>query len=158
MNERVKILKSDAPQRYTLGTVYAPNEVDSQKDWATSAEIEKACFDFNRRLIGSDLRKVASTMSEALRKAASGAEVTLTVDAEALAKGALGVQHEDWSDDNGEIVESYIAPADMVVNGEAVTKGTWLMGVVWSPDNWAKVEKGEITGYSLGGSAIRLRS
>jgi hypothetical protein len=119
-------LKSDSKQRYTLGVVYSPDEVDSQGDFTDAAEIEKACHGFMRRLQGKKIKK-----------------------------GALGHMHKDWSDDLGEIVECYCAPADMEIEGEQVAKGTWLLGVVWSEDMFQKVEAGEITGYSMGGTGKR---
>jgi hypothetical protein len=39
VSQPMRILKSDAKQRYTLGVVYAPNEVDTQGDYAEAPEI-----------------------------------------------------------------------------------------------------------------------
>lgn len=125
----VPFIKSDEDRRYTLGVVYAPGVVDAQGDFATAAEIEKACWDFNQRLQG-----IAS-----------------------LEKGMLGLQHKDWADSNGSIVESYVAPADMVISGKAITKGTWLMGTIWSHNIWKKIKDGDVTGLSMGGSGVRTK-
>lgn len=160
-SQTVRLLKADAPQRYTLGIVYEPDVVDSQDDWATADEIEKACWEFNRRLQAPIAK--ANALLDAIEKAADGTPIEVSVETEApVEKGALGVQHLSWDDDHGEILESYIAPCDMAIakadgTVEAVKAGSWLMGIVWSPENWAKVEKGEITGLSLGGSARRVR-
>lgn len=129
---RRRLIKSDDAQRYTLGVVYEPGVEDTQEDFADAAEIEQACWGFNRRHIGN------------------GQTYT-----DRLAKGALGIQHATWFDSHGEIIESYITPADMTIGAELVTKGTWLMGTIWSQENWAKVQRGELTGYSLGGKARR---
>ncbi|PEK91476.1 XkdF-like putative serine protease domain-containing protein [Bacillus mycoides] len=53
----------------------------------------------------------------------------------------------------GEVVESYIAPADMELNGEPVKKGTWILTTKADEDTWEAVKKGEFQGYSLAGVA-----
>jgi hypothetical protein len=119
-------LKSDSKQRYTLGVVYSPDEIDSQGDFADAAEIEKACHGFMRRLQGRKIKK-----------------------------GALGHMHKEWPDDLGEIVECYCAPIDMQIGDENIKKGTWLLGVIWNDEMFQKIEKNEITGYSMGGTGNR---
>jgi hypothetical protein len=157
----MRILKSDAKQRYTLGVVYAPNEVDTQGDYAEAPEIEQACWGFMRGLQGrGQVAKLGLELLAAIAKAVrSGAEVQLDVTAawETLAKGeGLGVMHQAWGDEIGEIVECYCVPADFDLDGQPVTKGTWLLGVVWSEEYFAKVEAGEITGLSMGGTGRRV--
>ena len=54
-------------------------------------------------------------------------------------------------------VESYIAPQDMEIAGEKVLKGSWVMVThVSDPEVWERVCKRELSGYSIGGSAIRV--
>ncbi|MGE6850771.1 XkdF-like putative serine protease domain-containing protein [Bacillus tropicus] len=53
----------------------------------------------------------------------------------------------------GEVVESYIAPADMKLNGEPVKKGTWILTTKADEETWEAVKKGEFQGYSLAGVA-----
>lgn len=53
----------------------------------------------------------------------------------------------------GEVVESYIAPADMDLNGEPVKKGTWILTTKADEETWEAVKKGEFQGYSLAGVA-----
>lgn len=53
-------------------------------------------------------------------------------------------------------LESYLAPVDFEIEEQKVKKGTWLMRVrVVDPDLWAAVKSGKLTGFSIGGSAIR---
>lgn len=54
-------------------------------------------------------------------------------------------------------VESYIAPGDFRLGSQEVKKGSWiLVSKILDEDIWAKVERGEYTGYSLGGrSTVR---
>lgn len=67
-----------------------------------------------------------------------------------------GLQHQTLVNDKVRIVESYLTPADMDLNGQAVKKGTWLMGMVIDDDTiWEAVKSGAITGFSIGGSAVR---
>ena len=57
-------------------------------------------------------------------------------------------------------VESFIAPCDFVVETtdgpEMVLKGSWVLAMRWPKEVWAKIEKGELTGYSVGGTGVRL--
>lgn len=53
---------------------------------------------------------------------------------------------------NHELCMKYVAPCDMSVGEQAIKKGTWMMTVeVDDPDIFEKVQKGEITGFSMGG-------
>lgn len=55
-----------------------------------------------------------------------------------------------------EVVESYLAPADMKLGGQHISKGTWIMAVhVKDPELWARVESGEFNGFSIGGVGER---
>lgn len=54
---------------------------------------------------------------------------------------------------SGDLVESYVAPADFTVNGETITKGSWVITTKASEEVWESIKKGEITGYSMGGIA-----
>lgn len=52
------------------------------------------------------------------------------------------------------VTESYIAPADFVLNEREVKQGTWVV-VMWVPndDIWEKIQKGELRGASPRGPA-----
>ena len=61
-------------------------------------------------------------------------------------------QHNFVATEGCAIVESYIAPEDIEIGGEKVTKGTWVASIeVQNDDIWAMVQKGDITGFSMGG-------
>ena len=53
----------------------------------------------------------------------------------------------------GKVIESFIAPTDFVVNNETITKGTWVIATQATDEVWERIKKGEITGYSLYGTA-----
>ncbi|MED4802633.1 XkdF-like putative serine protease domain-containing protein [Bacillus atrophaeus] len=61
-------------------------------------------------------------------------------------------QH-DFQGGVGAVVESYVAPADFVINGELIKKGSWVLVTKASEEIWEEIKKGEITGYSMAGIA-----
>lgn len=55
------------------------------------------------------------------------------------------------------LVESWIAPIDFELNGRSVVKGTWIVTVkVLDDETWAAVKRGEIRGFSIGGTGVRI--
>ena len=68
----------------------------------------------------------------------------------------VGLMHKQVINDKVKIVDNYIAPSDFQLGDTTIKKGTWLMGVrVQDPALWSEVKDGAITGFSIGGSAIR---
>jgi len=64
-------------------------------------------------------------------------------------------QH-DLEADKGYVVESYVAPCDMVLGDQAIAKGSWIAAVkVTDDDTWDDIKKGEITGFSMWGVGKR---
>lgn len=64
----------------------------------------------------------------------------------------VDLQHSFEPLDGATVVENWIAKADFEIDGEAVQKGTWLMTVEVADESvWEGIEKGEITGFSMGG-------
>jgi DNA adenine methylase len=60
---------------------------------------------------------------------------------------------------NGQVkvLESYLVPTDFTIGELAVRKGTWLLAVrVLSDELWERVKSGDLTGFSIGGSARRV--
>lgn len=52
------------------------------------------------------------------------------------------------------LVESYVCPVDLILNGRHVKKGTWIMTVFVEDDViWERVKAGKIRGLSIGGIA-----
>jgi DNA adenine methylase len=68
-----------------------------------------------------------------------------------------GLMHRELANGRIVILENYLAPCDFVAeNGEPVKEGTWLQGRGYRDDEiWRKIKNGELTGLSIGGSAIR---
>ncbi len=64
----------------------------------------------------------------------------------------VDLQHSFEPLSNAVVVENWIAKADFEIGGEKIQKGTWLMTVEVSDESvWEGIEKGEITGFSMGG-------
>ena len=61
-------------------------------------------------------------------------------------------QH-DFNAGVGEVVESYIAPADFIIGEQTITKGSWVLVTKASDEVWEEIKKGTITGYSMAGTA-----
>lgn len=68
----------------------------------------------------------------------------------------VGLMHKGFVNGRVRLVESFVAPADMTVEGTAVKKGTWLLGLHIVDDAlWAQVKSGDLGGLSMGGMATR---
>ena len=66
----------------------------------------------------------------------------------------VDLQHNFIPLENVVVVENWVAKADFEIDGQKVKKGTWLMTAeISDEDIWAAIEKGEITGFSMGGVA-----
>jgi hypothetical protein len=68
--------------------------------------------------------------------------------------GDVDIQHCFKKAKNVEVVESYVAKSDFKIGDEDIKEGTWLMTVEISDEGiWKAIEKGDITGFSMGGTA-----
>lgn len=68
----------------------------------------------------------------------------------------VGLMHKEFVNEQVKILESYVAPVDFRLGDVDVRKGTWLMAVrVLDDELWSSVKGGGLTGFSIGGSAIR---
>src|SRR4030095_284277 len=153
--KRARIIEKDAKQRYTLGIVYEPDELDTDEEFAKAEDIEKAAWDFMRYLQGRQEAALAAfdALAGIAEAAKRGEEVQVEMDDEAMEsfikRGVNAMHIEDL--EHSEVVESWIAPVDMRIGKETIKKGTWLMGIVWDEDAYKRVESGEWTGYLMGG-------
>lgn len=68
----------------------------------------------------------------------------------------MGLMHKEFVNEDVKILESYLAPVDFTLGDVTVKKGTWLMAVRVLDDTlWKQVKGGGLTGFSIGGSAVR---
>jgi DNA adenine methylase len=71
--------------------------------------------------------------------------------------GGLGLMHRLRVNGQVKVLESFLAPTDFTIGELAVRKGTWLLAVrVLSDELWERVKSGDLTGFSIGGSARRV--
>jgi hypothetical protein len=125
------VVKESAESRYTLTVAYPVNKPDvglardGHRDFAGAEAIEKAAWDY-------------------LHDSPN-----------------VGQWHEDGTDGAGKVVESYIWRFDDQVIKSAtgteytITKGDWLVGIVWDEPAWENFKSGEATGVSMQGKAHR---
>ncbi len=86
-----------------------------------------------------------------------------TYDAETIREAAwrylaayrnVGLNHKGLINLGAAVVESYIAPVDMTIEGQAVKAGTWLLGIKFFDTTiWGDVKSGKLSGLSIGGFA-----
>lgn len=68
----------------------------------------------------------------------------------------IGLMHRTIINGKAQILESYLAPSAFNIGDQEVKKGTWLFGVrVTDDDLWEEVKDNQLTGFSIGGSAVR---
>ena len=113
------VSKSDnSDVHYVTGVVYEPMAEDTDGNYMTASEVEKAAHYFFKHGAGCDL------------------------------------QHDEEVLDSVNVVESWVEKSDTEIGGEPVKKGTWLITAEIADDKlWDDVQKGDITGFSMGGIA-----
>jgi DNA adenine methylase len=68
----------------------------------------------------------------------------------------LGRMHREFLSGAAKILESYIAPCDFAIGEQNIREGTWLLAIrIVDPSLWADIKDGRLTGFSIGGSAVR---
>jgi len=66
----------------------------------------------------------------------------------------LGVQHSTFPKGKMNLVESWIAPHNLVIGAKTIKQGSWIMTVkILDKELWQRVKDGKITGFSIGGKA-----
>lgn len=64
----------------------------------------------------------------------------------------VDLQHSFEKAEGLSVVENYVAPCDMTIGETPVVKGTWIITVECANNAvWESVQKGELTGFSMGG-------
>ena len=71
--------------------------------------------------------------------------------------GGLGLMHRFRVNGQVKVLESFLAPANFELGDTKIRKGTWLLAVrILSDELWERVKDGQLTGFSIGGSARRV--
>lgn len=121
---------------------------DGEANWTTVGRIIKK---------DSENHYVTGIVYEPLVEDAHGdfmSEAEITKAAYWYAKNGddVDVQHSFKSQEGVTVVENWVAKADFKIDDEEIKKGTWLITAeITDDDIWDKIEKGEITGFSMGG-------
>ena len=70
----------------------------------------------------------------------------------------IGTHHEKLvSQSEATPVESFIAPVDMVVDGEHIIKGSWVLFTAINDALWKRAQSGEFGAYSIDGTGVRVK-
>ena len=126
------------------------------------AEDGKASFTTYGRIVkmDADNHYVTGIVYEPMEEDSHGNYMT----AEEITKAAywfskngdkVDLQHSFEPLNNATVVENWVAKADFKIGDEIVKEGTWLMTVEVADEGvWDSIEKGDITGFSMGGLGI----
>ena len=155
-----KIAKSYAISDAKIAFVSLVDKAANKREFLiTKSEGNKAEFQTYGRILKADVEKhyVTGVVYEPMVEDTDGNYMTedeITKAAHWFMKNAgdADIQHCFEKAEGVEVVESYVAKCDMEIEGQTIKKGTWLMTMEVSDDEvWDKIEKGEITGFSMGG-------
>lgn len=129
------VCKADEETKYTLTVAYP----------ADSPDVAKARDGFQDFARAETVEKAAwSYMRSAINNG-----------------GEIGALHEDGTEGDGILVESYVYRGpDWAVKAadgseQVIKSGDWLVGVIWSDTAWDSFKSGESTGVSMQGMARR---
>ncbi len=115
------------------------------EDWsAVYCTVAEPGWAENSGIGGPDLDDVWASEEE-IRKAAH----------QFMANGGLVNKMHESLEPYGALVENAVALADFTVNGETIRKGSWYIAIAPSPEGKVAIEKGEFTGVSIEGTAVR---
>ena len=66
--------------------------------------------------------------------------------------GGVDLQHSFEPLEGAYVAESHVARCEEEIGGQKIAKGTWIMTMdIEDPEIFEKIEKGELTGFSMGG-------
>lgn len=132
-NKRQFLLKKEAGGRATFTTYGRIVKADAENHYVTGIVYEPMAEDSHGNFMTED-------------------EITKAAYYFAKNGNKVDLQHSFEPLDGAAVVESWISKADFEIDGEAIQKGTWLMTVEVADESvWDGIEKGEITGFSMGG-------
>ena len=117
----LKIVKADKRKQIVGGIIYEPFVEDTQGDWTTPDEIEKAMHGFMERYSRDPKR--------------------------------IKIEHEGKKY-YFPILECFQPEVDTIKDGKKIPAGAWWILIKVKDKNiWDAIERGELTGFSMGGKA-----
>lgn len=138
LGHQVKIAKADRKQQVVVGVVLDPYIVDAHNDWTPPKEIEATAEAWltKSRVIGFN----------------HGGK------ADAVPIQSYTVPYPSERDHDAAMLEQPHKVSRIQIGNQKVHSGAWLLKVkVNDPKTWAAIQKGEITGYSIGGFSTRTK-
>jgi len=143
-----EILDASGPNRTVLAEEEKPVEVSksiyipltkasNEEQTVTGVVLQPNVVDAHGDIMSAEvIRKAAHNFLESYNKATK-----------------LGLQHKNFKK-QFQLLESYIAPHGLTLGNQMVGAGAWIIVVkVLDSGIWDKVKKGQITGFSIGGTA-----
>lgn len=91
---------------------------------------------------------------EVMDRWASDDEIAKAAHAFQRSGGLINKMHESL-EPYGTLVENAVALADFEVDGQTIKKGSWYVGIEPDEHGWEAIDKGEFTGVSIQGRAVR---
>ena len=73
-----------------------------------------------------------------------------------LKNGGLINKHHEDLEPYGQLVENFIAPVDMEINGQSIKAGSWCIGIEPTEEGRALIDSGEWDGVSYEGTGQRV--
>jgi len=159
-----KSIKGDVAEvdlEKALADAFASIADDESGDDAVVAEVSKRVVRIGKKTEKGDEHYVLGIVLEpevvdAQNDIYSADEIRNTAHEFMQKYRTIGLMHKGGINDKVKILESYIAPCDFEADGQPVKAGTWVMAVkVLDEDLWKACKSGELTGFSIGGSAVR---
>jgi hypothetical protein len=129
LSKATRLIKQATEERFTLAPWYIPEKYDAQNEWTDARELQKALWEY----VQSGDRTIRLQHNKNVR---AGEWVE-----------AMTLPHS-WT--------TPMTKANGATTEITYPAGTVLLGVIWDDWAWDMVKKGEITGFSIGGSAERL--
>lgn len=124
-----KAVDTEEADRYTLGPLYIPGQLDAHGDWTDTRNLQKAVW------------KYVKTKEFSIR---------LQHNTEIVAGECVEVLTWPYE------VTVPITKADGTTTEVTFPAGTPFMGTIWEPWAWELVQNGDLSGYSIGGRANLL--
>jgi len=127
IHKQAEIVKIDSEQRVAYAVVYAPNTVDTQGDYATTAEIEKMAHRFLAQSRRYDLQHVEDVPADYVQ----------------VVESYLAPLDFDW-----------VLPDN---TSKHIAKGSWIVASYFANEPlWRQVKSGRIKSYSIYGRGRRI--
>jgi len=124
---KAKFVRKSEDRQFTLGPLYVPDFMDAHGEWTDPDTLQAAVWAW----VNSGDRRIFLQHDR---------------DVEAGSWVEVMTMPQPWTVD--------MLGSDGSVAGEVTyPAGTVFLGVVWNDESWAKIKRGELRGYSIGGMA-----